>query len=152
MDPVTPDKTAEFVQMLVNAALSGRWPLVVSLVLVGLVWALRKALAPKIPFFETGGGGAVLNILTSFSVALATALLPGTTFTWSLLWVALQASLVASGGWSLLKYLLPLIPGLSGLFSRGDAPAAITEAQKLGLAAAATAKAPKAEDLVNGPK
>jgi hypothetical protein len=143
------ESPSDFVQLLVNAALSGRWPLVAALVLVGLVWVGRKLLAPKVPFFATGAGGAVLNLLTSFSVALATALLPGTAFTWSLLWVALQASLVAAGGWSLLKYLLPLVPGLGSLFARGDAAASIASSEKVGLATEPPAR--KAEDVVNGP-
>lgn len=145
----TPDDPASFVQLLVDAALSGRWPLVVALALVALVWALRKFLAPQVPFFGTGGGAAVLNVATSFSFALATPLLAGVTFTWSLLWVALQASLVAAGGWSLLSHLLPLIPGLGNLFARGDATASIAKAEKLAAAVAATP--PTSDSIANGP-
>jgi hypothetical protein len=149
----TPDDPAGFVQLLVDAALHGRWPVAVALVLVALVWAIRKLVAPKVPFFGTGAGGAVLNIATSFSVALATPLLAGVTFTWALLWVALQASLTAAGGFSLLKYLLPLIPGVAGIFARGDAAAEEAKAKAAGLAAAnvIVAKQPSSDQIANGP-
>ncbi len=143
---------SELVQLLIRAALDGHWPKVVALGLVIAVFLLRKILAPKIPFFGTGPGGAVLNLLTSFSVALATPLLGGVVFTWSLLWVALQASLTAAGGWSLARYLWPLLPeAFRKLFSRGDSTEAIAESKKEGIAAAVVAKSPRPEDIVNGP-
>ncbi len=151
MEAISPDSPSAFVQLLVNAAMSGRWPLLVALALVGIVWLLRKLVAPKVPFFATGEGGAVMNLATSFTLALATALLPGAAFTWSLLWVALQASLVASGGWSLLKYLLPLIPGLSGLMARGDATAIEADAKAAGDVAAKAAAIKTATDIINKP-
>jgi hypothetical protein len=147
----TPDDPGAFFRLLVDAALAGRWPLVVAIVLVGVVWAFRKLLAPKVPFFGTGAGAAVLNLLTSFSLALVTPLLAGVSFTWAMCWVALQASLVAAGGWSLLTHLLPLIPGLGNLFARGDAAAITAKAEKAGLAAAVLAKPPNSMDIANGP-
>ncbi len=148
---LTPDDPSGFVKLLIDAALGGRWPLVVALVLVALVWGLRKFLAPKVPFFATGGGAAVLNIATSFSLALATPLLAGVVFSPALLWVALQASLAAAGGWSLLSHLLPLIPGMGDLFARGNAAASISEAEKKGLAAAVAATPPTSDKIANGP-
>ncbi len=151
---ITPDNLSEFLQLVVSAVAAGKWASVAALVLVATVWALRKFIAPKVPFFATGEGGAVLTIATSFGGALATALLAGTAVSGGLILSSLQVALLAAGGWSLLKHLLPLllrVPFLANLFARGDAAVAVTAAQKEGLAAAVAAKTPKAEDVANGP-
>lgn len=150
----TPENFDAFSKAVIAAVADGKWPAVAALALVAAVWALRKFIAPSAPFFATGEGGAVLNVLTSFAGAIATALFTGVTFTPALLWTSLQLSLLASGGWSLLKYLLPLllkIPFLATIFARGSAPAAVSDAEKKGLAAAVVAKPPKSDELANGP-
>lgn len=151
---VSPENLDQFLKLVLSAAAAGKWSSLAALALVAGVWALRKFVAPKAPFFATGEGGAVLTVLTSFVGALATAVLAGTALTGSLVWGSLQVALLAAGGWSLAKHLLPLllkVPALAALFARGSAPVAVAEAQKEGLAAAVVAKAPKAEDIANGP-
>jgi hypothetical protein len=150
---VTPENLEAFFKLVLTAASAGKWAQLVALALVGLVWLLRKLIVPKVPFFATGEGGALLTVLTSFVGALATAVLaPGVTFSWTLVSGAFYAALMAAGGWSLAKHLLPLVmklPFLAALFPpKGDGPVLVADAEKL--AAAVTAKAPTPEELANG--
>lgn len=154
MEAVTPETLDQFLQLVLGAVSAGKWSSVAALALVAAVWAVRKFIAPKAPFFATGEGGAVLTIASSFVGAFATAVLAGTPFTWVLVWSSLQVALLAAGGWSLLKHLLPLllkIPGLGAFFAAGDATASVAKSEKEGLAAAVVAKTPKPEDIANGP-
>ncbi len=154
---VTPDNLSQFVGMVVDAAKGGQWPMVAALALVAAVWALRKFGAPKVPFFATSQGGAVLNLATGFSGAFLTALVAGSPFSWGLVWSAFNVSLLAAGGWglasSLLFPLLMKIPFLANIFARGDAAKIEAEAKAAGLAAAnAIAGKPPTSDLIaNGP-
>ena len=151
---ITPDTLDAFLRLVLNAATSGKWAQLAALALVAAVWALRKFVAPKAPFFSTGEGGAVLTILTSFVGALATALLGGASFSWPLLWGAVQVAVLAAGGWSLSKHLLPLllkIPFLAKLFPpKANGPVLVADAAKVGLAAAVVAKSPSPEDIAHG--
>lgn len=154
METVTPDALDKFLSLVLEAAVAGKWSSLAALGLVAAVWALRKFIVPKAPFFATGEGGAVLTILTSFVGAVATAVLAGAAFSGTLVWSSLQVALLAAGGWSLVKHLLPLLlkaPFLAKLFARGDAATAVTKAEKEGLAAAAGARTPKSDDIANGP-
>lgn len=152
---VSPENLGEFVALVLQAAQGGQWPMVAALALVAVVWAARKWGAPQVPFLGTPEGGAILNIATGFAGAFLTALMGGTPFTWGLLWASLQVSLLAAGGWAMLKSLVwPLllrVPFIANLFSRGDAAVVVTDAQKAGLAAAVVAKPPKPTDIANGP-
>src|SRR5688500_17876274 len=123
--PPSPDQLDKFLGMLLEAAMAGRWSVVVALALVGAVWLLRKA---PWPFLKTGEGGALLTVATSFAAAFATAAIAGAALSGPLLWSSLQVALLASGGWSLAKHLLPLllkIPAVGKLFARGDAKVAV---------------------------
>ncbi len=152
---VSPENLGQFAELVIKAAQGGQWQMLAALALVAAVWGARKWGAPSLPFLGTPEGGAVLNIATGFSGALLTAAIGGTPITWALVWASFQVSVLAAGGWSLFKsLLLPLllkIPFLANLFARGDAKAAITEAEKAGLAAAVVAKPPTSTDIANGP-
>jgi hypothetical protein len=147
----TPDNFGEFVQAVLGAATSGQWALVAAFVLVAVVWGLRKLPWPPL---KTPEGGAVLNILTGFAGAFLSALVGGAAFSWALVLTSLQVSVLAAGGWSLLKSLVfPLllrVPAFAKLFSRGSAAEAVTAAEKQGLAAAVVAKAPTSDEIANG--
>ncbi len=151
----TPDQLDLFFKLVLGAATAGKWAQLAALALVAVVWALRKFIAPKMPFFGTGEGGAVLTVLTSFAGAFATTLLAGAAFSWPLVWSSLQVAFLAAGGWSLAKHLLPLlmkVPFLAALFPpKSNGPGLVAEAQKIGLANAVAAKSPTSDELVNKP-
>lgn len=162
MEPtvLSPDNLGQFSQLVIQAAADGKWPMLAALALVGVVWGLRRFVVPQASYFQTKEGGVILNLLTSFAGAVGTMLIaPGVNFTWGLMWTAFQLSVGASGIWTLFgplveKYIWPLllrVPFLAKLFARGDATRVISEAEKKGLAAAATAKTPKSEDIANAP-
>lgn len=152
MENVTPDNLTEFARVVYEAARDGRWLVVAALGIVALVWATRKFAAPKVPFFATGEGGAILNLVTGFLLAIAGALIGGAPLSGMTLWVALQTSFVAAGGWSLVKNLLPFfgrfIPGLGA----GDAQKSLTLAKSEGEKAAEGTKPRTAADIINGDK
>lgn len=137
---ITPDSLEVFAGLVVKAIQNGQWAVVVALAIVAGVWGVRKVLGPKYPVLESGRAGAILNLVGSFGSGLAVAA-AGAPFSWAMV-LSVVLSLMTSGGWSLVRNLL---------FGRGEAPAAITAAQKEGLAAAVVAKTPKAEDIANGP-
>lgn len=106
----------QFAQLVLDAAQSKNWWLLLALALSGAVFLLRKY-GDKIPFyskwlapfFATPTGGAVLTLVSAFVGALATALLGGATMTGALALSALKIALTAAGGWTLLKHLWPLL-------------------------------------------
>lgn len=148
---MTPENPEEFAKLVFQAASEGKWLSLVALALIGIVWAVRKYGAPKVPFFATSEGGAIVNIVTSFVLALSGALLAGTPPTWGMAWVALQTSFLAAGGWSLVRNLLPFFARFVPWLGSGDASASIATAKKEGDAAASVAKPKTATDIVNGP-
>lgn len=154
MEAVSPENLDAFLKLVLAAVATGKWASVAALALVAAVWGLRKFVAPKVPFFATGEGAAVLTISASFVGALATALLAGSALSVPLVWSSLQVAVMAAGGWSLAKHLLPLllkVPFLAALFPpKADGPTLVTGAQKVGLAAAVVAKAPTSDEIANG--
>ena len=152
--PPSPDNVTEFAGALLAAVMSGQWPIVAAMVLVAAVWGARK-LAPRWAFFATDEGAFTLNLLTSFVLALSTALFAKAAITGALLLKALEMSFLAAGGWAALtKFLVPLllrIPFLANMFARGSASTAIVEAERAGLAAAVVAKSPTSDEIANGP-
>lgn len=100
-----PDQTADFVKVLVDAVASKNWPLLAALGVVAAVWAVRKFLAPRVPFLATDRGGAILVLVTSLAGAVATALVGGAAFSLPLLVQALSVALSAAGGFNLVKKL-----------------------------------------------
>jgi hypothetical protein len=149
---MSPDNPEQFAQLVFDAARDGKWLSLLALGLIGLVWAIRKFAAPKVPFFGTGEGGAVVNFGTGFLLALATAILAGSPPSWAMAWVSLQTSFLAAGGWSLFKSLIPLLVRLVPGFGAGNAAASIATAKKEGEAAAAETKPKTAADIINGPE
>lgn len=146
----SPENIEVFLGLVLEAIRSGQWALVAALLLVVAVFLVRKTV--KAPFLATPEGGALLNLAGSFASGLVLAF-TGTPFSWALVWTVLL-SVMASGGRSLIKSLLPLllrIPFLAQAFGRGSAAEVEDAAKKAGIAAAVGARAPKSEDIVNGP-
>jgi hypothetical protein len=98
---------AAFARMILAAALSGNWPLLVVLALIGAVELFRR-LAPW-PWSKTRFAGWAALLLFSALGALGTALLAGGAFTWGLAATALGIGFTAAGGYQALKDFLPIV-------------------------------------------
>jgi len=79
------------------------WGRMVFLIITALVVFCRKVLAPKIPFFSGKLGAPILAFFWAGAAALGTTWPAGEKLQMSDLWLALQAGIMAAGGWSLLK-------------------------------------------------
>jgi hypothetical protein len=151
----TPENIGAFAQAVLDAVMGGKWAVLVGLVLVAIVWGLRKFVVPKAPFFATDEGAFSVNLVASFALALATALAAGgfAAVTWPVVLKALEVAFLAAGGFAAVtKFLVPLlmrIPFVASFFSRGSATEAVTAAQKQGLAAAVVAKTPTSDEIAN---
>lgn len=151
----SPDQLSDFAKLAFDSVTSGKWQAVAALALVAAVWAVRKFVAPKVPFFGTDAGGAVMLLGTSALGGLATALLAGGALSGPMLWAAVAVAVKAAGGWTLAKRLLPLAyPVLAklGFPTLLDAHAAKEEAVQAGKDAAAAVKARSPLDVINGGK
>lgn len=153
-----PVEAVDLAKALFDAVMSKQWFLAGSLVLMALVFILRRL--PWEPL-KTDAGGVLLNFGSSLALAFFTAAAAGAPFTWAVVLTALEMSGGAAVGYMLLtKFVLPLllkIPAFAklwvfvlSLFSRGSAAEAVTEAEKQGLALAVAAKAPTSDEIANG--
>lgn len=138
---VPPASDLDPIQILasfVRAIQGGQWPVAVVLVLVGLIWLVRKFGTGWWPWLKTSEGGTVMAFLTVLgSVLGAAALVPGAHITWTLVGQAAAAAFASIGAWTgarrLLRVLIPLAakvpkvgPALAAALawlSGGDAPA-----------------------------
>ena len=78
--PVMPleDDPFKLLEQIVQAAGAKNWLLLVPLALVLVMFFFRKYIGPKVPFFLTDRGGAVLALITAVLTALITAVMaPG---------------------------------------------------------------------------
>lgn len=96
-DFLNPD-VIEIARLALEAARSSNWALVVALALVAAVWAVRKLVAPKVPFFNTDPGAVLLTFVGSGAGALASSLLAGAVFDGELVLTAVKVALIAAGG------------------------------------------------------
>jgi hypothetical protein len=144
----TPDNLADFGKALFAAVTAHQYWLLASLVLVGLVWALRKYLAPKVPFLASDAGGALLSFLVAFASGLGVALMGGTPMSAALALTVFVAAFKVSGGWALLMHLLDPLLTKWGLHF--DAAATQATAAQAGSTAAAAAPPVDPAAVVNG--
>lgn len=101
-----PEQFEEFARHLLDAVTSRNYALLAALVVVVLVYLLRKFGGRFIPFFNTDRGGAVLVLGVSLAGAVANALAAGAPFSLALLLTALQVALTAAGGFTIIKRIL----------------------------------------------
>jgi hypothetical protein len=139
----TPDNLEAFLGLVLDAAAKGQWPLVVALLLTAVVFVARVLLSKKYPFFATGTGALVLNVLASAATGLATAFM-GAPASWAVVWTVLM-SVISSYGWTLVKSLGPLL--LKVPFIAAMIP---TKAETVTLVPAPAVKAPTSDQIVNG--
>lgn len=104
-DEVSVDDPTSIARLLLNAAGSKRWGLVVALSLVAGVWVARRYGAklpiPKVAAFITSDrGGPVLTFAGSFGAALATGLMGGKPLGVDLVVSAVSVALMAMGAYA----------------------------------------------------
>ena len=106
---VPPDVEADpmgFFEVLFKKIQGGEWLPVFALTLMVIVLVARKLLAPRLAWFGTKLGGAVLAFSTSLVLAVATSLFAGQGVSLGLISTALGVAWAASGGWELVKDVL----------------------------------------------
>jgi hypothetical protein len=100
---------AGFAKLFKEAAKNGNWKLLAVLLVIGIVWALRKygVLIPKVgDFLKSARGGAILTILTGVFGVIAAGLVSSGKFSAGLIWDGILLGLTAAGGWTIVKKLL----------------------------------------------
>lgn len=100
------DLTA-FAQQALSAVQSGNWRMVAMLVVMMVVYLLRRFGPSKWPWLKSDAGGAVLALGAGFVGSLVNAVAAHSALSLQLLLTALQVAVGAAGGWSLLMKLLP---------------------------------------------
>jgi hypothetical protein len=90
----------------VSAAIGARnWLLLVALVVLLVVWGLRRWGSRWVPWFGTDTGGAVLALIVGAVGAAATELAAGKPLTLAVVVGGLSLGFTAAGGWSVVKRL-----------------------------------------------
>ncbi|RJS14607.1 hypothetical protein DRW03_34580 [Corallococcus sp. H22C18031201] len=102
----SPEQFEAFARMLFDAVTGRNYALAAALVVVVLVYLLRKFGGMFVPWFSTDRGGAVLVLGVSLAGAVANALAAGAPFSLGLMLTALKVALTAAGGFTLVKRLV----------------------------------------------
>lgn len=91
----------DVLEALLLAAKNGQWLVVAGFVLSGVIWVVRKVVAPKVKFFGTDFGGMLLAFGVAALSAVVGMLVEGMPVdVTSVAMAALTAGLLAVGGWS----------------------------------------------------
>ncbi|QSQ17171.1 hypothetical protein [Myxococcus landrumensis] len=101
-----PEQLEEFARLVLDAVTSRNYALLAALVVVLLVYLLRKFGGAFVPFLRTDRGGALLVLGVSLAGAVANALAAGAPFSLALVLTAAKVALTAAGGFTLVKRLL----------------------------------------------
>lgn len=149
MDDLTnPETLQALLALAVEGAKTGNAWLLIALAVVALVFVARKFLGPKIPFFATKAGGALLTLLSSFGGAVTAALASGQKMTPILALGAFKIAFAAAGGWTIVKHLFTLFQGTDPAQIKTDAMLKGVEA---GTEAIANGNIQDVKTLVNAP-
>jgi hypothetical protein len=106
-DTVSPmDDSEPDAQRIYAAVRSGQWVVAAGLVLLALVWAVRKYGGKLWPFLLTDRGGVVTSLALAFLGALGTTLAAGRTPGPADVMAALGLAFTASGGWTMVRRLI----------------------------------------------
>lgn len=109
-DVPTPDTdAAAWAKLLYMALTSKAWGVVVGLVLVAVVYPLRRWGGVVVPWFKTPFGGLALAFLVSLAGTMGVALAAGVAPTPGLIASALSTAAAAAGVWEWLKAHVPKV-------------------------------------------
>ena len=146
MELFNPDNMEVFAKIVLDAVMSKNWALLASLLLILVVWGLRKFAGKKIPFLNTDAGGALSVLVLAVLGAVANSLIAGQALSGALILAALKVGFVAAGGYGMLKKVLaPLL--LKLLPAKADPVEVVAEAEAEGEKAAGVVVKEKFEDL-----
>jgi hypothetical protein len=121
-DVPTPDTdAAAWLKALYTALTTKAWTPVVGLVMIGLVYGIRRVLVPSWAWLGTAFGGLVLGFTLSLLSTLGAAFAVGTSFSWSLVLMSLSTAAAAAGIWEWLK---AHIPGVQAAANKASIPSA----------------------------
>lgn len=99
----TPDNVGGFASAVLDAIRSKNWGLLAALIVLLVVWGVRKFGGNKLPFLASKLGGLIVNFVASFALAFGGLCAAGATVTAGLLLQAAEVAFLAAGGWSCLK-------------------------------------------------
>lgn len=147
--------TQDLISLLVDAWRSNNKGFLAAAIVVAAVWAVRKLVAPKVPWLRSDLAGVLLAFVAAGAGAVATSLAGGSPFGWVTLLMALKVAVMAMGSYvTIRKALAPLladVPWLGRLLDSlfGGAAQAKAEAEQAGKDAVA-AKPPAGTDGITG--
>jgi hypothetical protein len=119
-DVPSPDTDAAgWLKALYTALTTKAWTPLVGLVMIGLVYGIRRVLVPAWSWLGTALGGLVLSFTLSLLSTLGAAFAVGTGFSWSLVLAALSTAAAAAGIWEWLK---AHIPGVQSAANKTSTP------------------------------
>lgn len=98
-----PDDAADYIGALAAATKGGQWRVLSALVILGVVWALRKWGAKWVPWFATKWGGITLALSMGILAQFVTDLTGPSALTWTFVVNGLVQGALASGAWSMIK-------------------------------------------------
>lgn len=107
--PAPDTDAAAWAKLLYMAVTSKAWSVVVGLVLVAVVYPLRRWGGLLVPWFKTPFGGLVLAFLVSTAGTVGVALAAGVAPTLALIATSLSTAAVAAGVWEWLKTHVPKV-------------------------------------------
>lgn len=86
-------------ELLLASIKAGKWLAAAGVLLVLLVWGLRKVLPRAHKWFGSKAGGWAINFVTSAAALVGASLFAGVALTPAALLVAVTSSFAAAGGW-----------------------------------------------------
>lgn len=120
-EPPSPDTdVAAWAKLLYEALTSKSWSVLVGLVLIGLVYPIRR-FGPDL--FKTAFGGLVIAFAVSLSGTLGAALAVHVELSWALVATSLSTAAAAAGVWEWLK---AHIPGMQTLANKSTNTPSVT--------------------------
>lgn len=90
-------------RMFLSAAQTKNWQMLAALIVVGLVWGLRRFGGDFIPTLKTDRGGAALALAIGISGALVNALAVAAKPSLQLLVDGVTTGVMAAGGWAVVR-------------------------------------------------
>jgi hypothetical protein len=101
-----PDDGPAILNQLLDAIGSGNWRLVASLIVVGLVWLMRRFATRVHPWFGTDRGGVAVALLGGLLAVAAGELAAGRGFTVQTVANGISLAIAAAGGWVMVRRLV----------------------------------------------